>query len=119
MLFLTTNDFFIEFKNTILSNCIFIKRSIDNKVLDEMGLSQMIYQFARRWEAGLRSEFIGYPQETVRQWGLSPALTFLASEYFRIRAQYNYVDIRGNARTQHEAFLQIQFNMGPHGAHIF
>ncbi len=87
--------------------------------LTEGGLySQVVFQFARRWEAGLRYDHIGWPSEGFNQTALSPVLTFLASEFFRLRAQYNYVD-DPSSRIQHQAFLQLQFNMGPHGAHIF
>lgn len=83
------------------------------------GYSQLIWQFARRWETGFRAERIGWPSETVRQWSLSPQLTFLTTEFFRVRGQYNLVHTASVAREQHEAFLQIQFNMGSHGAHVF
>lgn len=80
--------------------------------------SQLVYQFAKRWETGVRYDQIGLPMDTVRQWQVSPVLTFLASEFFRIRTQYNVTRATATA-TQHEAFLQLQFNMGPHGAHAF
>lgn len=81
--------------------------------------SQIVGQFARRWEAGVRFDQIGLPKDAVRQTSLTPALTFLASEFFRVRAQYEWIHTDGVGKEQHEAFLQIQFNMGPHGAHTF
>ncbi len=87
--------------------------------LVEGGLySQLVYQFARRWEAGLRADLLGLPSEGAKQQSVSPMLTFLASEYFRLRTQYNYVNVSGG-RNQHQAFLQLVFNLGPHGAHKF
>jgi hypothetical protein len=80
--------------------------------------SQLIWQFARRWETGIRFDFIGIPEEQLRQQGLAPMVAFLASEYFRVKAQYEMVRTPGQT-TNHEAFLQVIFNMGPHGAHVF
>ncbi|MBI4411384.1 MAG: hypothetical protein HY541_02745 [Deltaproteobacteria bacterium] len=81
--------------------------------------SQLIGQFARRWEGGLRFEKIGIPEGGVAQWGFSPVLTFVATEFFNLKAQYNFIDIAGHSHKQHEAFLQLQFNAGVHGAHTF
>lgn len=80
--------------------------------------SQVVGQWARRWESGVRFDAIGLPEVAPRQWQLSPVITFLASEFFRVRGQYNLLRTAG-AATGHEAFLQLQFNMGPHGAHAF
>ncbi len=96
------------------------KKEIVGDSLIEGGLySQLVYQFARRWEAGIRGERIGLPSDGFGQWGVSPAITFLATEFFRLRGQYNWVHTGGIAKEGHEAFLQLQFNMGPHGAHQF
>lgn len=81
--------------------------------------SQIVYQFSKRWEAALRYDLVGLPAETVREQGLAPAVTFLATEFFRLRGQYEWIHERGANHDQHEAFLQLQFNMGPHGAHQF
>lgn len=90
----------------------------DNRV--EGGLySQLVYQFMRRWETGLRVERIGWPGEGLAQWGLTPQLTFVATEFFRLKGQYHFIRTDGIPRPQHEAFLQMVFNMGPHGAHMF
>lgn len=80
--------------------------------------SELIYQFARRWETGVRYDLIGLPKEGFRERTASPVLTFLASEYFRVRTQYGLSKTDGGDYEQ-EAFLQLQFNMGPHGAHVF
>ena len=81
--------------------------------------SQIIYQFARRWEEGVRFDRVGWPSEGFQQWQFSLDLTFLATEFFKVRGQYNLIHTNGVGKEQHEAFLQIQFNMGPHGAHTF
>ena len=80
--------------------------------------SQLIGQWARRWESGVRFDAIGLPEAGPRQWQLSPVITFLASDFFRVRGQYNFIKTSGSP-TGHEAFLQLQFNMGSHGAHAF
>ncbi|MBI2340559.1 MAG: hypothetical protein HYU99_09395 [Deltaproteobacteria bacterium] len=81
--------------------------------------SQLVGKFARQWEAGIRFEKIGIPDEGFSRWSLSPEITFVATEFFHLKGQYNFVDIAGNPKKQHEAFLQLQFNMGVHGAHVF
>ncbi|MBU0505097.1 MAG: hypothetical protein ABII18_08350 [bacterium] len=81
--------------------------------------SQFIYQFAKRWETGVRFDAVGFPDNGFKQYQASPMLTFLATEFFRLRTQYNYLHIDGVAKKQHEVFLQMIFNMGPHGAHAF
>lgn len=95
------------------------RREVVGGTEQEGGLySQLVFQVARRWELGLRVDHIGWPAEGFRQTALSPALTFLASEYFRLRTQYNYITAMG-VRPNHQVFLQAQFNMGSHGAHQF
>ncbi|MBI3541332.1 MAG: hypothetical protein HY073_04265, partial [Deltaproteobacteria bacterium] len=81
--------------------------------------SQLIYQFARRWETGVRYDKIGIPKDAFGREAASWDLAFLATEFFRVRGQYNLVETDGVAKKQHEVFLQLQFSMGPHGAHTF
>lgn len=81
--------------------------------------TQVLYQFARRFAGGVRFDGVGFPQANIREWAVSPVVTFMASENFRVRGQYNYVRQNGGARPQHEGFLQLQFNLGKHGAHNF
>ncbi|MBF0105698.1 MAG: hypothetical protein HQM16_10270 [Deltaproteobacteria bacterium] len=81
--------------------------------------TSMVYQFARRFEAGARFDAIGFPEDAFSQYQVSPILTFVATEFFRLRGQYNFLHTDGAGKKQHEAFLQLMFNMGPHGAHSF
>lgn len=86
----------------------------------EGGLSsQLVLQFAQRWESGLRFDMIGLPKETLGRRAYATDLTFVATEYFRVRAQYNLIATDGQTPLDQEAFLQLQFNMGSHGAHTF
>lgn len=80
--------------------------------------SQLIWQWAKRWETGVRFDWIGIPGNAYRQRAVASDLTFLATEFFRMRAQCSFVHTESLA-DGHEIFLQMQFNMGPHGAHVF
>lgn len=76
-------------------------------------------QFLKRWHVGARFDMVGLPDDSiVREWRLTPALTFDPTEFSRLRLQYEY-DKADNADAVHAAFLQLVFNMGPHGAHAF
>ena len=76
-------------------------------------------QFAKRWHAGARFDMVGLPDDSVvPEWRLTPALTFDPTEFSRLRLQYEYDKVE-NANAVHAAFLQLVFNMGPHGAHAF
>ncbi|MDO8519451.1 MAG: hypothetical protein Q7T11_04750 [Deltaproteobacteria bacterium] len=94
------------------------REAVGDTLMDGGVYTQVVGQFARRWEAGARLERIGLPAEGTSEWSASPVITFLASEFFRVRGQYNWVK-PDTGRTGHEAFVQLQFNMGPHGAHAF
>ncbi len=91
--------------------------------------TQLSYGFTRGWVAGLRYDWIrgamkdaeteaGESLELPNRWRLSPNLTFHPSEFSRIRLQYNY-DERDGDETDHTVWLQVQFSIGPHGAHTF
>ncbi|MDO8519825.1 MAG: hypothetical protein Q7T11_06650 [Deltaproteobacteria bacterium] len=94
------------------------REDVGNTLTDGGAYTQVVGQFARRWEGGVRLERLGLPSEGTSEWSVSPVITFLASEFFKLRGQYNWVR-PDNGRTGHEAFVQLQFNMGPHGAHAF
>ncbi len=86
--------------------------------------SQIAWGFKTRWVAGLRGDYVdGLKYATVlsgfERWRLSPNLTFYPSEFSKIRLQYNYDDILGNASTEHSVFLQFEFLLGAHAAHKF
>ncbi len=81
--------------------------------------SYLDYQFLKRWHAGLRYEHVGLPEGiNPREWRLSSALSFSPTEFSKIRAQYEFDKTKGQEGI-HAAFLQLQFSMGPHGAHPF
>lgn len=81
--------------------------------------SYLDFQFHRRWHAGARFDYVGLPDDVItREWRFTPALTFDPTEFSRLRAQYSF-DKTNGADGVHAAFLQLQFNIGTHGAHAF
>ncbi len=81
--------------------------------------SYMDWQFAKRWHVGLRYDQTGVPEATVmREYRISPALTFNPTEFSRLRLQYEYDKVKG-ADPVHAIFLQLQFAMGVHSAHQY
>jgi hypothetical protein len=81
--------------------------------------SYVDYQFAKRWHAGLRYDLMGIPASVFpRESRVTPALSFNPTEYSRVRAQYEYDKVRGQD-LNHAAILQLEFSMGPHGAHPY
>ncbi len=77
------------------------------------------YQFAKRWHAALRYDQMGLPEGLIlKEYRITPAMTFSPTEFSRLRLQYEYDKVRTNDPV-HAVFLQMQFNMGPHGAHAF
>ena len=77
------------------------------------------YQFARRWLTGVRidqAERPFDPASTDR--ALSWSLTFRPSEFSQLRAQIRRSRY-AHELTATELLLQLQFAIGPHGAHTF
>jgi hypothetical protein len=88
--------------------------------------SQVVYGFMPRWNAGFRVDYVRgnhaaydsadpYRGERHR---FSPELTFLPSEFSKIRLQYNY-DHGAAFGTAHSIWLQVEFGLGAHAAHKF
>ena len=90
--------------------------------------SQALWGFRPGWVAGLRAEFAesdggeGREEDPLRDQRkrLSPNLTWYPSEYSKLRLQYNrdwaeHLD-GGSADS---LFLQLEFSLGSHMAHIF
>lgn len=53
-----------------------------------------------------------------RTYRISPMLTFNPSEFSRIRLQYDYLN-QDFGPNQHAIFLQFQYAIGAHGAHLY
>jgi hypothetical protein len=62
---------------------------------------------------------MGWPDgQFQRRTRVTPALTFNPSEFSRLRVQYEWDKERFES-SEHAAILQLEFSMGPHGAHPF
>jgi len=100
---------------------------LPDETLHDAGFyTQLIYGFVPRWNAGLRVDYAtgnaaafdaGDPHRGKRV-RVSPELTFLPSEFSKIRLQYNYDhgDLFGAA---HSIWMQLEFGLGAHAAHKY
>jgi hypothetical protein len=84
------------------------------------------YQLARRWSVGARAESADHADdEAVNDTGAAAILTFSPSEFSQLRLELRRRVYGGpNAVSSadysaNEAFLQVQFAIGAHGAHPF
>jgi hypothetical protein len=95
-------------------------KQVDGGTEIDGGLYSMIdFQFLKRWVAGFRYDQVGIPVGLVtREYKLTPALTFRPTEFSQIRLQYEYYKI-ANQPSHQSAILQLMFNLGVHGAHLF
>ena len=88
--------------------------------------SQVLWGFRPGWIAGLRGEWVTGNNSDVDSTNiyrgdrtrLSPALTWLPSEFSKIRLQYNY-DNGQHYSDQHSIWLQFEFTLGAHAAHKY
>ncbi|MBI3781618.1 MAG: zinc-regulated TonB-dependent outer membrane receptor [candidate division NC10 bacterium] len=97
--------------------------------------TQVLYGFTYRWVAGLRVDYangsgggdavpflatLAQRDLVDERWRFSPNMTFYPSEFSKFRLQYNldFADSRGREAV-HGVFLQLELNIGEHGAHSF
>ncbi len=97
--------------------------------------TQLLYGFTYRWVAGFRVDYVNSsgggdaaPSLATQaqrdlvgeRWRFSPNMTFYPSEFSKFRLQYNldFADSRGREAV-HGVFLQMELNIGEHGAHAF
>jgi len=77
------------------------------------------FQFARRWFVGGRVDQSDRPFNShLNDKGGSFVLTYWPSEFAQVRGQYRFTRY-ANGLDAHEAFIQLQFALGAHGAHPF
>jgi hypothetical protein len=77
------------------------------------------FQFARRWFVGGRVDKSDRAFNShLDDKGGSLVLTYWPSEFAQIRGQYRFTRYAGKFDA-HEAFIQLQFALGAHGAHPF
>ena len=101
-------------------------RQVPEELLRDDGLyAYLIWQFAQRWQTGLRQEWVSGlendpldPEWTEQRTRTSGQLTFHPTEFSRLRAQVSY-DQPGWRDPYWGAFLATEFLIGAHGAHKF
>ncbi len=82
------------------------------------GFSYVDYQFARRWHAGVRGDYMQNFADHGHQSGVLGYLTFTPTEFSLFSVQSRRLTYAPDD-TAWEHFLKITFNIGPHGAHPF
>ncbi|HEY7496618.1 MAG TPA: hypothetical protein VIH59_36625, partial [Candidatus Tectomicrobia bacterium] len=107
--------------------------TLARKTLRDWGIyTQALYGFAYRWAVGLRFEYATGSGASVGEGGreadpfrddryrVSPLLVWYASEFARLRLQYNYdrTDHLPNDRA-HAVWLVLEALIGTHPAHKF
>lgn len=95
----------------------------------------VVRRFDAHWEAAIRGDYLGLPAssfghpepegeiapflEPTRQKRVGASVSFYPSEFQRIRLQANQDFGPQGSEGVQEVFLQYQFVMGAHGAHVF
>ncbi len=88
--------------------------------------SQVMWGFKPRWIAGLRGEYVTGSTGAFDAMDIfrgdrsrvSPNLTWLISEFSKVRLQYNH-DHGQYFGIAHSVWVQLEFSLGAHGAHPF
>jgi len=77
------------------------------------------YQFAQRWYAGGRYDFSGRTLDSaMHDNGVALTLAFWPSEFSQIRGEYRRTNYAQDIGAD-EFFIQFNFSIGAHGAHVF
>ena len=88
--------------------------------------SQLVYGFMPRWNAGVRADYVDGntgafdPSDPFRgrRYRVSPELTFLPSEFSKLRLQYNF-DHGEAFGSANSVWMQLEFGLGAHAAHKY
>jgi len=86
--------------------------------------SALSHQFAKRWSAGLRYDYVdagsesGGPEPAGGRSAYSACLTFAQSEYCFWRIQYKHTEADQGGSVD-EMWAQLNFGIGPHRAHVY
>jgi hypothetical protein len=89
------------------------------ETISDQGLyTTLFYRFARRWDTAARFEAIDGESLSDPLRG-SLQLSFSPSEFSRLRLQYGALLPDDDADLEHLGMLQVEFSIGPHGAHPF
>jgi hypothetical protein len=107
----------------------------DDVFRDWGGYAQLLWGFHRRWAAGVRGEyasgqssnfdpeasgFVDRDEDPFRstRWRVSPLLVFQATEFSRLRLQYNYdAAAHLSSNVAHSLWAGLEFSFGAHAAH--
>lgn len=105
--------------------------NLPEETLNDRGLyTQILYGFQTGWAAGLRYEYATGSGESVGgrendpfrddRRRISPLLTWMSTEFSRVRAQYNF-DRADHLpdKEAHSVWLGVEFMYGAHAAHSF
>lgn len=104
---------------------------LPQETLTDWGLyTQLVYGFTPGWAAGVRYEYAAGSGESVGgrdndpfrddRSRISPLLTWMPSEFSRLRVQYNYDQAdRLSGKEAHSVWLGVEFMYGAHAAHAF
>ncbi len=77
------------------------------------GYAQALYKFTRRWEAGVRADYVKRFDPRPKVFQLVPSVTWWQSEWLRFRLQGNIVKNEG-APTDFTLLFQTMWSVGPH-----
>ena len=88
--------------------------------------SQLVWGFVPRWNVGLRADYVAGNHTAFdasdphrgRRYRFSPEITFLPSEFSKIRLQYNF-DHGEYFGTENSVWMQLEFGLGAHAAHKY
>ena len=100
---------------------------LPEEILRDYGFyTQLVYGFMPRWNAGLRVDYVGGNTGAFdagdpfrgRRYRFAPELTFLPSEFSKIRLQYNldHGEAFGSASS---IWMRLDFGLGAHAAHKY
>ncbi len=108
--------------------------TLDDDTLHDWGVyTQVLYGFVRNWAVGLRYEYAGGKGRSVDVYNgrdedpfrdnrhrLSPLITWRATEFSRIRLQYNYDETDHlDSNDAHSVWVGFEVLIGQHPAHVF
>jgi hypothetical protein len=95
------------------------------ETLDDQGAyAELLWGVRPRWVVGARGDLLdggdaAFESELRNdRYRISPSVTWYPSEYSRIRWQYNF-DHRNEIGDDHSFWIQIEFILGAHAAHVF
>ena len=97
------------------------------EILRDSGFySQFVWGLGPRWNVGLRADYVtgnkaafdASDPERGERTRFSPEITFLPSEFSKIRLQYNF-DHGEQFGSANSIWLQLEFGLGAHAAHKF